>query len=312
LQAAASGQGRKGSKAFLFASLTAQACALLRYILLARLLGPEQLGLAVALILTAQFFESVTDSGGDRFLVQDAQGDDPAVQRLVHLVWLGRGLFIGAALAALSVPLSRFYGAPELRIGFLILALSPLIAGLAHLDYRRSQRRSDFRGESRTLLTSELVSLAVTAIAAWYLRDFTAILYGLVARSAVIAIVSHLTAERPYRSGLAPGHAGRLAAFATPLMLNGLLLFLGSQGDRLLIGKQVGLTELGYYSAALLLILNAVTIVRHIGGYCSVPGKQYTEAENSITHEDCANVDTLSEPMGEDVRCKQQGEDHPG
>ena len=86
MQAAASGQGRKGSKAFLFASLTAQACALLRYILLARLLGPEQLGLAVALILTAQFFESVTDSGGDRFLVQDAQGDDPAVQRLVHLV----------------------------------------------------------------------------------------------------------------------------------------------------------------------------------------------------------------------------------
>jgi hypothetical protein len=27
-------------------------------------------------------------------------------------------------------------------------------------------------------------------------------------------------------------------------MLNGLLLFLGSQGDRLLIGKQVGLTSL--------------------------------------------------------------------
>jgi O-antigen/teichoic acid export membrane protein len=37
-------------------------------------------------------------------------------------------------------------------------------------------------------------------------------------------------------------------------MMNGLLLFLGSQGDRLLIGKQIGLAELGHYSAALLLI----------------------------------------------------------
>jgi O-antigen/teichoic acid export membrane protein len=78
----------------------------------------------------------------------------------------------------------------------------------------------------------------------------------------MIALVSHLTAERPYRAGLAPRHAGRLAAFATPLMLNGLLLFLGSQGDRLLIGKQVGLTELGHFSAAMLLIFYPAAVLQ--------------------------------------------------
>ncbi len=254
LQAAAPGQGRKGSKAFFAASLTAQICALLRYVLLARLLGPEQLGLAVALILTAQFFELVSDSGGDRFRIQDPSGNEPEVQKLVHLVWLGRGLAIAALLAALAVPLARFYGEPALVGGFLALAAAPLVAGFAHLDYRRMQRGSDFRGEGQVLFLSELASLLATAAAAWLLRDFTAILYGLITRSAVIVLVSHLFAERRYALGFASAHARRLAAFGLPLMLNGLLLFAGSQGDRLLIGKQVGLAELGVYSAMILLI----------------------------------------------------------
>jgi hypothetical protein len=156
------------------------------------------------------------------FLVQDKKGDEPAVQRLVHLVWLVRGLVIAAALAVLAVPLARFYGEPALVGGFLILSLSPLIAGLAHLDYRRLQRGSDFRGESRVLFLSEVASLLATAAAIWMVRDFTAVLYGLITRSAVIVLVSHLTAERRYGAGFAAEHSGRLAAFGWPLMLNGL------------------------------------------------------------------------------------------
>jgi O-antigen/teichoic acid export membrane protein len=239
---------------FLIASLSTQLFALLRYTLLARLLGPEQLGIAVALILTAQFFESVTDSSGDRFLIQDRQGDLPEVQSLVHLVWIARGLLVAAALLLLSWPLARFFEEPALRTGYLILAFSPLIAGFAHLDYRRVQRRSDFRGEARALLASEFASLVVTGIAAAITRDFTAILYGLITRSAVLVLVSRMVAERPYRAAFAPEHHRRLASFGAPIMLTGLVLFLGSQGDRLLIGKQLGLEQLGYYSAALLLV----------------------------------------------------------
>jgi O-antigen/teichoic acid export membrane protein len=99
---------RRGGKQYLGASMAAQFCALARYTLLARLLGPEQLGIAVALILTAQFFESVTDSGSDRFLVQDRHGDEAEVQRLAHLVWLGRGILIASALVVLAASIFAF------------------------------------------------------------------------------------------------------------------------------------------------------------------------------------------------------------
>jgi len=45
---------RQGTAIFLASSFVAQACALIRYVVLARLLGPEQLGWSATLILTAQ------------------------------------------------------------------------------------------------------------------------------------------------------------------------------------------------------------------------------------------------------------------
>src|SRR3546814_5270331 len=82
--------------------------------MLARRSGAERLGLAAILILTAQFFDSVTDSGSDRFLVQDRAGSAPALLRLTHLVSLGRGLLIAVGLVVLAGPIARLSGAPQL------------------------------------------------------------------------------------------------------------------------------------------------------------------------------------------------------
>lgn len=249
------GPPRRGTKAFLAASGIAQLCALARYTLLARLLGPEQLGLAAILILAAQFLESVTDSGADRFLVQDRGGNDPALLRLTHLVSVGRGLLIALCLVVLARPIASLSGAPDIAMEIMILAIAPLIMGLVHWDYRRQQRESDFRGEGRIVVVAEVTSLIVTILAALAARDFTAILYGLVARSLMTVAMSHMVAQRPYRLGHAREYAPRLARFAWPLMLNGLLIFIGGQGDRIFISNQIGVAALGHYSAVILLIL---------------------------------------------------------
>jgi O-antigen/teichoic acid export membrane protein len=234
--------------------MIAQACALLRYVLLARLLGPEQLGVAATLILTSQFLESISEGGGDRFLIQDRDGDNPRVQRLVHLMSVGRGIFMALALVVLAVPLAGFYHRPELVMAFIALSISPLIGGFLHFDLRRLQRSHDFSREATVTLAGELVGLAATMIAAFLTRDFTAVIWGMTARSLTLVIVSWAKAERRYEIGYSSEYARRLAAFATPLMANGMLLFFGSQGDRLIISNQLGMAELGHYSAVLLLV----------------------------------------------------------
>jgi O-antigen/teichoic acid export membrane protein len=247
-------RGPRGARGYFAASAIAQVCALSRYVLLARLLGPEQLGLAAALILTGSFFDLISDTGGDRFLIQDKDGDQVRAQSLVQLVLVIRGVSIAVALAVFAWPIALFYKAPALGPGLAVLGLSPLIFGFLHLDMRRSQRHNDFRSEGVGMLASETLGLIATVVAAYFVRNFTAVLYGLIARSAVMVIVSHVFATRPYSIGYSPEHAPRLARFAAPLMVNGLTLFLGGQGDRVLVGRQVGFTGLGHYSAVLLLI----------------------------------------------------------
>ncbi len=246
--------GRRGAKALLGGTAIAQLCALLRYTLLARLLGPQQLGLAVTLILTSQFFESISDSGSDRFLIQDRDGDEPRVQRLVHLLAVVRGVSIALALIVFSRPIAHFYHQPVLASGLIGLALAPFIMGFMHYDLRRMQRHHDFTREGTVMMAAESVGLIATAIAAYITRDFTAALYGLIVRAFTMVIVSRLTAQRPYQLGYSREHAKRLATFAMPLVANGLLLFVAGQGDRLLIGNRLGVAQLGHYSAILLLI----------------------------------------------------------
>jgi O-antigen/teichoic acid export membrane protein len=232
----------------------AQVCALLRYMVLTRLLGPEQLGLAVTLILTAQFFDSVSDSGSDRFLIQDEYGDDPRTQSLVQLLSVTRGVGIALALLVFAGPIAWFYNEPGLTVGLMWLGLTPLIAGWLHFDVRRAQRHNDFYREGVCMVAADIASVAATVAAAILTRSYIAALVGLTVRSLALVIVSHVTAERRYKLSYEAELAPRLGAFALPLMANGLVLFLSSQGDRLLVGNQLGVVELGKYSAVLLLI----------------------------------------------------------
>jgi O-antigen/teichoic acid export membrane protein len=63
----------------------------------------------------------------------------------------------------------------------------------------------------------------------------------------------------------------KLAQFALPLMLNGLLLFAAGQGDRVLIGQRLGLAELGAYSATILLIFYPATLIQRFVSTLSMP-----------------------------------------
>ena len=221
---------------------------------MARFLGPEQLGLATTLVVTAAFFDLVSDTGADRFLVQDRHGDTTQVQNLVQLVYVSRGILVAAALVVFAVPVAHFYNAPKLAKGLMVLAFSPLIFGFLHLDIRRIQRDHDFRTEAICLIAAEGTALLATAVAAWATRDFTAALYGLITRACVQVALSHLLARRPYRLGWDRDHAPRLTRFAAPLMMNGLVLFIVSQGDRVIVGNQLGVKSLGYYSVVIMLV----------------------------------------------------------
>jgi O-antigen/teichoic acid export membrane protein len=250
------GSQRRGTKALFAANVTSQVFGLLRFVLLARLLGPEQLGFAATLILTQSFFDFATDLAADRFLIQDKDGNEASVQNFVQFVLVGRGAFIAVGLVLSAWPLAYFYKAPQLAPALAALAFYPLILAFAHLDRRRFQRWHDFRAEAWSTLISEGAGLIATVLAAYFTHSYVAVLYGLVTKAVVLVIVTHLQAERPYGLKFYKEHSVRMARFSAPLVLTGIILFFANQGDRILVTRSIGFAGLGYYSAVILLIYN--------------------------------------------------------
>lgn len=263
---------RKGAKAYVAANFVTQLFALVRFSLLARLLGAHELGLAAMLILTAAFFQTVSATGSDRFIVQDKDGDTPEMQGVVQMILATRGVVIAIGMVLFSDLVAIVFGSPELKTPLMLFALAPLISGFMHLDLRRVQRHSDFRPESLGMLISETVALAVTLTTAYFTRDAASVVYGLVARAIALTAVSHITAKRPYRFAWVREQATRFSTFATPMFLNGVLLFFGSQGDRVLVANTLGAETLGHYAAVLLLIYYPTTmLIRMVVGFYLPP-----------------------------------------
>ena len=239
-----------------------QLLGLIRNIIIARIVGPENFGIGLTFALLVSFLESAVDLSWERFVVQDRQGDTRTLLSTIHLFMFARGAFLSVALFVFAGTAAAMLAVPTSVIwAYQVLALAPLLKGLMHLDVKRYQRNLRYSPDLITILSGGIVSLIVGAVLAWWLKDYHAMLYALIARYAVASAVSHFWAEQPFRFKFAPDIAARAWLFGWPLMMNGLVVFLANQGDRAIVSRWLGVETLGTFGAAAMMTLGAANII---------------------------------------------------
>lgn len=262
----------KSSGALTLGQVVSQGLVLIRSIVIARMIGPHHFGIGASMILTASLIEMCGNLNAEKMLVQARDGDDCLLQRSVHLLQFVRGVAGAVVLLVVASPLSSLFGAPEAAWAFMCLAAIPLFGGLRHSDPIRLNRELRFGPELATELSHQLVGLTVAvSVAWWWRRDYSAVLWGLMAQWIAFAIVSNLVAERPYRWSYEARHVWRLLRFGGPLVLNGLLMFIIFQGDRVIIGSAWGAGALGIYSVAVGLTLMPALLAGRVGTSLLLP-----------------------------------------
>ena len=238
-----------------------RALQFLRNIIVARLVSPEDFGIAALFVMTVSFLEMVSNLAIDTLLVQSSHGEHPRFQQTSQLMTAVRGFGIALMLLLFAGPVAKLFDIPAAAWAFRLLAVVPLIRGLAHQDISRFQRQLNFK----PMLITEVCSQLISALFAWplatWLGDYSAILYLILIQTLARTLISHIMAERSYTWGWEPIHARQIMTFGWPLLINGILLFLILQGDRFVIGAADNLfaretyskTLLGFYSAAFVL-----------------------------------------------------------
>jgi O-antigen/teichoic acid export membrane protein len=256
-----------------------QVCTFIRSVIVARLISPENYGIAALFATTFVLLEQVSNLAADKLLIQAKDGDEPAFQRSAQLVMLGRGLSNATVLLVLAGPFSRLFGAPQAVWAFRCLALLPLTRAFIHLDMNRLQRHLRFGPAVLVDVSANvLAALAALPLALWF-RNYWAMLWVLVVQQGSITLGSHVVAERRYGVAWNKEFARRMFHFGWPLLVNGLLLYGIMEGDRMVIGSAkrlfagstYTLTDLGIYSVAFSISYAPATLIFNVTGSLFLP-----------------------------------------
>ena len=203
--------------------------------------------------------------GLDRLLVQVEDDSLAGTRRAVHLLQLVKGWTFAAAAALLAVPVSRALDPALDPSWFALAALSLAIRGAANCDYRERQRRGEFLPAFVVEGASSLVAALATIPLALAIRDYTVLVWTVLLQAAVFCALSHVVASHRYAVGIDRALLRRCLGYGVPIALNGALMFLALQGDRLIVAVGFPAVELARFALATqLTLLPALVGARYI------------------------------------------------
>ena len=233
---------------------------LVRNLLVARLVSVEDYGIAATFAISMAVVEMASGLGLQQLIVQDKGGNDPRLQAGLQGFNLLRGLVSAAVLFMLAHPVAQFLGIPDVAWAYQLLALVPAMRGLEHFDVHRLGRRMVFR----PLILSKAVPALISVLSLWPLyqvfADYRVMLYAVLIQWACTVAASHLLAERPFRLKLDRGQSVRALSFGWPILINNVLLFAVFQGDKLIVGRELGIEALAIFAMGVTLTLTPTLV----------------------------------------------------
>jgi O-antigen/teichoic acid export membrane protein len=261
----------RGNRLVLYAAVTIQATALIRGAAVARALGPEQFGIAAAVILIIQFLDASADVGLNKFLISNREGARRSFQETVQFISLLRGSITAFLIMVCSGPALSLLGAEFSLVAGLLLASAPLFSAMMHFDVVRYQRRGHLGHYFTCLAAGEMIGLAVACVVAYTTHSYVAVLAGWSARSAGLAVMSHALANRRYSIKLNRNVASQLIRYSAPLAVNGPLLFASAQADKAVLLALVGPSQFGIYAVVMMLLASPSAILVKVIGSNFLP-----------------------------------------
>ena len=250
-------RGLKGSIELSLGQFLAYGCSFVRLAILARLLSIADFGIGATFVLTIALLEMSSNMSLNMLIVQSKNGDKPSFQGTAHLLQVFRGLINATLLFLIAWPVADLFGVPEARWAFQCLAIIPLLRGFTHLDLNRVEREMNFRPRIMTEVVSQVLITAAAWPLAMWLKDYSVLLWLLLAKALFTLVISHLLAERAYRWSWDKSNFKEIIRFAWPLLLNGIFLFIAVQGDQFLVGTFYTMEELGKFAVAAALVMAA-------------------------------------------------------
>ena len=220
---------------------------LISVFILARLLRPEDfglIGLAVAALALVELLGSV---GLWQALLRIKEWD----REHLDTAWTIQLMLFGAMalLALATAPLVAYlYGQPALTAVLAVLALRFIALGLINIGVVEFDRQLAFGRDLRMRIGSRLASFVVTIAAAFWFRNYWALVVGLVCQSSFFAIASYIA--HPFRPRLSLRRRAELLGTSLWIFAHAVTQTVQMQIERLVMGRFSSTHIIGLYSVS--------------------------------------------------------------
>jgi O-antigen/teichoic acid export membrane protein len=190
--------------------------------------------------------EQFTQMGfGDAIIYRKSEIDE-----CINTAWILniiRGLLLFVLLYFLSPLISSFFGEDVLNIGIKVLAIVFIFNGFSNTYMVLYRKNIDFKKIAILNLVSQFIGIVAVIILAYYLRNIWALLFGALFSSLTQMLLSYRIAEKNPKFSFDKKLAWEMFHYSKYLTGAGILVFLITRLDDGLVGKLLGMEELGFY-----------------------------------------------------------------
>lgn len=222
---------------------------LLKFVIIARLLDPTQLGLFGIVMLMVSFFESISDFGLSLFLIQTEKQEN----KLIHAVWtvsIVRGILLSILLVLVSYPIAIFFNVTDNIYLFLVASLIPLVKSFANPSIAKFQKHLLFHKEflfRSTIITIEVLSAIILV---YILRSPIGLIFSLLLSTLIETVISLMIIKPVPKLTFETKQIEEIVHFGKWVSLIGTASFFSNQLDSIVVGRILGTEGLGIYQVA--------------------------------------------------------------
>jgi len=222
---------------------------LIRLIILARLLSPNDFGLLGIGLLTMMTLETFSNTGFQEALIQKKEN----VEAFLNSAWtilIIRGIILFLILFLISPFISAFYSAPKATIIIRITGLAILLQSFSNIGIIYFQKELEFHKQFVLQVSGIIADFCISVTLAILLKNVWALVWGLLAGYGIKLLVSYLVHSYRPKICFDKEKTLELFGFGKWVLGGSIIVFLLLQGDDIVVGKLLGLTALGFYQIA--------------------------------------------------------------
>lgn len=220
-------------------------------LILTRLLFPEAFGLMAIVQTVLMGITMMSDVGIGASIIRHKRGEESVFLNTGWTIQVIRGFAIYLVVILITIPLAKFYDQPLLNQLLPVIGLTAILNGFISTHVQLAVRRMKLSRVIYLEVGSYALGLSITIFLAWLEGTVWALVWGSLASSTIKTALSHIL-FREHRNSFSWDRESRkeMFSFGRWVMVSTFVTFLSGEGNKLIVGKLIGLEHLAFFTIA--------------------------------------------------------------